>query len=204
MELDIRSNSVMSSETPILPAIANRWIMKLVEPPTAALTLMAFSKAFLVRISDNLSSSFTISTILLPESWARTFRLASAAGMAAFSGRESPNASTIQAIEEAVPITAQWPWLRHIPASAIFSSSSVISPARKSSVKRHISLVPISLPLYLPVSIGPPDTTIVGIFTLHAPITKDGVVLSHPHNNTTPSNGFARIDSSTSILTKFL
>src|SRR5688572_19579715 len=51
---------------------------------------------------------------------------------------------------------------------------------------------------------GPPDTTIVGMFTLHAPITREGVVLSHPHNNTTPSTGFARIDSSTSMLTRFL
>src|SRR5215210_2125040 len=42
----------------------------------------------------------------------------------------------------------------------------------------------------------------VGIFTLHAPITNEGVVLSQPHNNTTPSTGLALIDSSTSILAK--
>src|SRR3989337_3195911 len=65
-----------------------------------------------------------------------------------------------------------------------------------------MSLVPILKPLCLPVNIGPPDTTRVGILTLQAPITSEGVVLSHPHNNTTPSNGFARIDSSTSILAK--
>ena len=33
-------------------------------------------------------------------------------------------------------------------------------------------------------------------------LTKEGVVLSHPHISTTPSIGFARIDSSTSILAK--
>src|SRR5215471_19048300 len=60
----------------------------------------------------------------------------------------------------------------------------------------------MGFPSYLPVSIGPPDTTIVGRFTLHAPITSDGVVLSQPHNNTTPSIGFARIDSSTSMLAR--
>src|SRR6478752_6667925 len=51
---------------------------------------------------------------------------------------------------------------------------------------------------------GPPETTMVGIFTLHAPMTSDGVVLSQPHKRTTPSTGFARIDSSTSMLARFL
>src|SRR5664279_4455694 len=40
----------------------------------------------------------------------------------------------------------------------------------------------------------------LGIFTLQAPITREGVVLSQPHNKTTPSSGLARMDSSTSIL----
>src|SRR3546814_7141351 len=65
-----------------------------------------------------------------------------------------------------------------------------------------MSLVPISLPRYLPVSIGPPDTTSVGRSTLHAPITSDGVVLSQPHSRMKPSIGFARMDSSTSMLAK--
>src|SRR4026207_1064601 len=41
-----------------------------------------------------------------------------------------------------------------------------------------------------------------GKSTLHAPITSEGVVLSQPQSSTTPSTGFARIDSSTSILTR--
>src|SRR6187551_1756656 len=49
---------------------------------------------------------------------------------------------------------------------------------------------------------GPPETTMVGMFTLQAPITKEGVVLSQPQSNTTPSIGLARIDSSTSMLTR--
>ena len=44
--------------------------------------------------------------------------------------------------------------------------------------------------------------TKVGKSTLQAPITREGVVLSQPHISTTPSIGFARIDSSTSILAK--
>src|SRR5215471_9272250 len=49
---------------------------------------------------------------------------------------------------------------------------------------------------------GPPETTSVGMFTLQAPITSEGVVLSQPHNSTTPSTGLARIDSSTSMLAR--
>src|SRR5690606_11408914 len=41
-----------------------------------------------------------------------------------------------------------------------------------------------------------------GRSTLHAPMTNEGVVLSQPHNNTTPSMGLARLDSSTSILAR--
>jgi hypothetical protein len=49
---------------------------------------------------------------------------------------------------------------------------------------------------------GPPEITIVGTSQLAAPITSEGVVLSQPHISTTPSMGLARIDSSTSMLTR--
>src|SRR3978361_1085122 len=68
--------------------------------------------------------------------------------------------------------------------------------------KRHMSDVPIFFPFQWPFNMGPPEITNVGIFTLQAPITKAGVVLSQPHSNTTPSTGLARIDSSTSMLTR--
>lgn len=44
--------------------------------------------------------------------------------------------------------------------------------------------------------------TQLGRSTLHAPITSEGIVLSQPHKRTTPSMGLARIDSSTSMLTR--
>ena len=144
----------------------------------AAFTMMAFSNALRVSISESLRFSFTISTIRKPDICANTFLLESAAGMEAFSGSESPIDSTIQAIVEAVPITAQWPRLLHMEASACPSSSCVILPVLTSSLKCQISLVPISFPLNFPVSIGPPDTTMVGILTLQAPIPVKGVVLS--------------------------
>ena len=58
------------------------------------------------------------------------------------------------------------------------------------------------LPRWLPVNMGPPETTMVGMFTLQAPITSDGVVLSQPQSKTTPSIGLALMDSSTSILAR--
>ena len=58
----------------------------------------------------------------------------------------------------------------------------------------------MSPPRYLPLSIGPPVTMIAGRSTLAAPMSCAGVVLSQPLSSTTPSMGFARIDSSTSML----
>src|SRR5688572_22599292 len=63
---------------------------------------------------------------------------------------------------------------------------------------------PTHSPLNLPFNMGPPGTTIVGRSTLQAPITVDGVVLSQPVSKTTPSNGFALMVSSVSILARFL
>ena len=197
------SKSFSSRGTPILPAIASKWMIKLVEPPMAALVMIEFSKASRVSTSESRRFSFTISTMRMPDICANTFLRESAAGIAAFPGRERPRDSTIQAIVEAVPITAQCPRLRHIHSSATVNSSCDISPERTASLNLQISLVPMSRPWYLPVSIGPPETTSVGMFTLQAPITNDGVVLSHPQRRTTPSIGLARIDSSTSILARF-
>ncbi len=72
-----------------------------------------------------------------------------------------------------------------------------------SSLNRQTSVPePSSAPRYLPFSIGPPDTTSEGRSQLAAPMTSDGVVLSQPHSSTTPSIGFPRIDSSTSMLAR--
>src|SRR5947209_20076051 len=78
-----------------------------------------------------------------------------------------------------------------------------MAPALTSSLKRHRSVPePMSRPWYLPLSIGPPETTSAGMSQLAAPMTSDGVVLSQPHMRTTPSIGLARIDSSTSMLAR--
>jgi hypothetical protein len=87
--------------------------------------------------------------------------------------------------------------------SASWSSSSVIFPARKSSdIDQTLVPEPMSWPRYLPESIGPPETKIVGKSTLAAPIRIEGVVLSQPPSSTTPSSGLPRIDSSASMLAR--
>ena len=139
-----------------------------------------------------------------PESCALTLRRESTAGIAALCGRAMPSASAMLAIVEAVPIVMQCPGLRLIPASASMNSSCDISPDLTIS-ENFQTLVPepMSVPRYLPLSIGPPDTTIAGMSQLAAPITSAGVVLSQPVSSTTPSIGFPRMDSSTSIAARF-
>ena len=125
--------------------------------------------------------------------------------MAAAFGRVSPRASTVHAIDEAVPIVMQCPALRLIHDSASRTSFPVTSPLTKASESCQVKVPePTFLPFQYPLSIGPPGTTIVGKSTLQAPIIVEGVVLSQPVSKTTPSIGLARILSSVSILAKFL
>src|SRR5271166_2833511 len=144
----------------------------------------------------------TISTQRRPARRARTWRLASTAGIAALPGRPTPNASTMQAMVEAVPMMLQCPCERFRHVSASRTSIKLARPARASSDNVQTSATPKRFPCRKPFSIGPPDTPIVGRSTLAAPISKAGVVLSQPISRTTPSNGLARSDSSTSILTR--
>ncbi len=182
------------------PATARRCTTALVEPPIAPLVMIAFSNAFFVRIFDILRSSWTMSTIRRPAIRASTRRRESTAGIAALVGRPMPSDSTIDAIVDAVPIVMQWPAERDMHDSTSTMSSSFISPVFSISVNFHTCVPePMSSPRYLPFSIGPPETPIVGRSTEAAPISSDGVVLSQPMSSTTPSNGLARMHSSTSI-----
>ena len=100
-------------------------------------------------------------------------------------------------------MTLQVPVERDMHDSACMNSFRLIMPAATSSLKRQTSVPePRSAPRNLPLSIGPPETTSAGRSQLAAPMTSDGVVLSQPQSSTTPSIGLARIDSSTSMLTR--
>jgi hypothetical protein len=49
--------------------------------------------------------------------------------------------------------------------------------------------LPVRSPWWCPSSIGPPESTMAGMFTVAAPIRQAGVVLSQPVVSTTPSSG---------------
>ena len=165
------SKSLSDKSISIRPAIANKWTTALVEPPTAALAKIAFSKLSRVTTLEKRRSSSTISTIRFPVKCAKAMRRASTAGNAALVGRLMPIASTIEAMVLAVPIVMQTPFERLIPDSAAMKSCKVISPARTDSENFQTSVPePMSLPCHLPFNIGPELTTIVGKSTEAAPI----------------------------------
>jgi hypothetical protein len=128
----------------------------------------------------------------------------STAGIADAPGKVRPSASTMLAIVEAVPMVMHCPALLDIHTSASIKSSRLTVPAFIPSESCQVAVPdPISFPLNFPFNIGPPGTTIVGRFTLAAPIKVEGVVLSQPVKSTIPSSGLARMVSSTSILARF-
>ena len=111
-----------------------------------------------------------------------------------------PSASAIRAIVEAVPIVLQWPWLRIMEDSDLRNCSFESSPARTSSESFHTSVPqPSATPRKVPLSIGPPGTTIAGRSTDAAAISSAGMVLSQPPRSTRPSIGLARSISSVAI-----
>ena len=97
--------------------------MALVEPPTAISTRMAFSTDFSVMTWLGRIGSAISRTAALPVSSAATSRSACTAGMAAVPGSDMPSASAMQAMVEAVPITAQVPAVTDSrPSTASISS----------------------------------------------------------------------------------
>src|SRR5919199_1624467 len=185
---------------PRRPAMAVRWITALVEPPSAIIVRIAFSKAPRVMTSPGRIPSRPVSTIGRPTASAMRSRRASGAGIAAEPGRAIPSASAMAAIVDAVPITVQWPSERLIPSSSSRMASSSIVPARYSAQKRRQSEhAPRLSPRKRPLRCGPPVSMMAGTFALAAPIIWAGVVLSQLPSRTTPSSGCARIISSVSM-----
>src|SRR3989442_10393305 len=159
----------------------------------AARARIAFANASLTRILERETLSFTSSTMRRPAMRARRYLRASTAGIAALPGMPTPSASIIDAIVDAVPIVMQWPCERCMQDSASWNSSSVILPARTSSdIDQVFVPEPMSLPWYLPESIGPPETRMVGRSTLHAPMRVAGGGLLPPAGKDNPPGGVGR------------
>ncbi|GJE14912.1 hypothetical protein FOHLNKBM_5989 [Methylobacterium longum] len=90
----------------------------------------------------------------------------------------------------AVPIVLQKPVEGADEVTSLMKPSWSISPA--ASISRAFQTIvpePVRWPLNQPLSIGPTDRAMAGMFTVAAAIRQAGVVLSQPVVSTTPSSG---------------
>src|SRR3954464_13174214 len=110
--------------------------------------------------------------------------------MAAVPGSIMPKASASEFIVLAVPIVLQNPVEGADEATSLMKPCASISPVASSSrAFQTIVPDPVRSPLNQPLSIGPTDKAIAGMFTVAAAISIAGVVLSQPVVSTTPSMG---------------
>ena len=201
----IWSKSFKFISIPNLPAIAVKWTIPFVEPPIAESIVKAFWKFFIVRKSLGLYDLFAISTAILPVSSAILLLSAETAGAEAPFVTIMPNASVINAIVLAVPITPQVPtvgtsWL----LTSLISFSSISSALNFAQYLLQSVHAPTLSPLWDPVSMGPVTNCIAGMSALKAPIIWAGTVLSQPPIKTHASIGWALNISSVSMDIRFL
>ena len=121
-----KSSSVMS--TPAACAIAGKCSVALVEPPRAISTVMAFSKASLVRMSRGLMPRLMRFSTAAPASKESRILSSETAACAELLGSESPSASIALAIVLAVYIPPQEPGPGIAQDSTVSSSASEYSP----------------------------------------------------------------------------
>ncbi len=101
-----------------------------------------------------------------------------------------PSASASAFMVEAVPMVLQWPTDGAVAQAMSRNSLASMRPAAISCRAHHTAVPePARLPFHQPSSIGPPDSTIAGMFTVAAAMMQAGVVLSQPVSSTTPSSG---------------
>src|SRR5262245_14416016 len=112
------------------------------------------------------------------------------AGMTAPVGSIMPSASASEFMVVAVPMVLQKPGEGADEATSSTYSFQSILPADFSFFASHLIVPePVRRPLYQPLSIGPTESAIDGIFTVAAAMSCEGVVLSQPVVSTTPSRG---------------
>gem|GEM_PF-2729592 len=178
------------SSTPAWRAIAMTCGCALVEPPIAAIAVIALRKASRVRMRDGRRSSCAISTIRLPVRYAICARSRYGAGIAAHPGNDIPSASATAFMVDAVPMVLQCPADGAEASAASKNVSSSIWPvARRRRLLQMMVPEPTNSPSNQPSSIGPPESTIAGMSTVAAAMIAEGVVLSQPVVNTTASIG---------------
>ena len=124
---------------PARPAIATRWIIALVEPPSAICATSAFSKEARDRMSRGLRSSQIISTMRRPHWIAMRLCAESGAGIDEAPGSVMPSVSVSDIMVAAVPIDMQVPKERAMPASIVapFVLGDACRPACPPSISRR-------------------------------------------------------------------
>src|SRR5256885_17273662 len=103
-----------------------------------------------------------------------------------------PSASASAFMVEAVPIVLQWP-IEGADAAAMSTNSCwLMRPAAISSRAFHTAMPePQRSPFHQPLSIGPPESTIAGMFTVAAAMMQAGGGFLAPGLHTTPPRGEA-------------
>ena len=169
----------------------------LVEHPRAISTAMAFANAFSVMIFRGVILFFRSIMIFIPACLARRVRAAMTAGIVPFPGRPIPMASVRQFMELAVNMPAQEPHVGHAVSSISASSASPILPDLKAPTASKTLTRSIFFPSWVPASMGPPLTTIVGRFSRAAAISMPGTILSQFVTITMASKAWAMAITST-------
>ena len=117
--------------------------------------------------------------------------------MVPFPGRPRPRASVTQFMELAVYIPEQEPHPGQAQSSRALSSFRAIRPTLTLPTPSKTLIRSTVFPSSLPASMGPPLTTMVGIFRRSAAISMPGMILSQLGIMTRASKGWAMTMTST-------
>ena len=187
---------------PTRPAIASRWITALVLPPIAALVRIAFSNASRVRMSDGFRSSFTICTIRRPVRCAITRRR-----RIHRRNRRIARQGHAQRLDHASHRADAVPIVLHDPGERRHRRLGLDKLLRRHLARFHgLGELPQmrarAHPFALEIAVqhrpaGDHDGR--QIDRTPPPSASDGVVLSQPTRQTTPSICWPRMVSSTAI-----
>ncbi len=151
--LPMRVKSSSSSGTPTVWAMASRCRTTLVEPPSAMVTVIAFSNALRVRICEGRRSAFTSCSTAFAALRQSCSFWADTASCAELLGRLMPSASMAEAIELAVYMPPQLPGPGMAVRSISDSSLSLIVPAARAPTASNTEMMSRR---FLPGLIVPP------------------------------------------------
>ena len=151
-------------------------------------SVSALVNARLVIIMRGVIASRTSSHIASPARLASRMRSLEVASTVPLYGSAMPSASHRQLSEFAVYMPQQLPQPGQATHSSSSSSARLMLPFLTAPIPSNIVERPTRLPLNMPLSMGPPETTMLGILTRAAPMSIPGTILSQLGTNTAPSN----------------